>query len=385
MSPAMDGPAEDRLFEIFFDLVRLCSESGSEGEVCAYIREFCTGLGFAVHEDAAAAATGSPCGNLVVRVPAGAFSPLPPLILCAHMDTVKPSVHVIPFDLGDRFVSMSDTVLGADCKAGIASILAAVEYLVGVGGTFRALELLFTVQEEPGLIGVSNLDISLLDGKWGVVLDGSGPVGGIINEAPGQEKLKFTVQGRAAHAGVEPEKGANAIVCAARGIAAVPSGRLDGTTTSNIGLISGGIAVNVVAESALVEAEIRSMSEERLEAERRRMIASFERAAEETGCELSVDVSRSFDHFKLDAASLPVYFLGRALKECGFEPALASSGGGSDANVLNLRGVPMAVMNIGLADAHTKEEYMRKDQIEGVARTVTRLAYLSADEGEKKS
>lgn len=381
MSLQTDGPDVGRLFEIFFDLVRLGSEPGNEGEVCAYIREFCTGLGLAVHEDAAAAATGSQCGNLVIRVPAGAFSPLPPVILCAHMDTVKPSAHVIPFDLGDRFVSMSDTILGADCKAGIASILATVEKLLEVGGPYRALELIFTVQEEPGLVGVQSLDMSLLDGRWGVVLDGSGPVGGIVIEAPSQEKLKFAVKGRAAHAGVEPEKGANAIVCAARGIAGVPTGRLDGTTTSNVGLISGGVAVNVVPEAARVECELRSMSDERLEVERRRLVDSFERAAEEYGCQLEVEVTRAFDHFKLDATATPVYYLARALKDCGFEPALTTSGGGSDANVLNARGLQVAVMNIGLVNAHTKEEYIMKDELAGVARAVTGLAYLAGEEG----
>ena len=385
MSPQTDGPDDGRLFEIFFDLVRLGSEPGNEGEVCAYIREFCTALGFAVHEDAAAAATGSECGNLVVRVPAGTFSSLPPIILCAHMDTVKPSDHVIPFDLGDRFVSMSDTVLGADCKAGIASILATVEKLIEAGGPYRALELIFTVQEEPGLVGVQSLDMELVDGKWGVVLDGSGPVGGIVIEAPSQEKLKFTIKGRAAHAGVEPEKGANAIVCAARGIAGIPTGRLDESTTSNVGLISGGVAVNVVPESAQVECEIRSMSAERLEAERERLLGSFEKASQEMGCELVVEASRSFDHFKLDAAATPVHYLARALKESGFEPALAMSGVGSDANVLNSRGLQIAVMNIGLVNAHSKEEYILKDELTGVARTVTSLAYMAGEEGSVRA
>jgi len=385
MSRATDGPEEGRLFEIFFDLVRLGSEPGSEGEVCTYIREFCTRMGFAVHEDAAAAATGSPCGNLVVRVPAGAFSPLEPVILCAHMDTVKPSDHVIPFDLGDRFVSMSDTILGADCKAGIASILASVEHLMEVGGQFRALELIFTVQEEPGLVGVKCLDMSLLDGSWGVVLDGSGPVGGIVIEAPSREELNFAVKGRAAHAGVEPEKGANAIACAARAISGVHIGRLDEITTSNVGLISGGVAVNVVPESAEVAVELRSLSDERLAEERRRLVDSFERAAEEFGCEVEVEVTRSFDHFKLDASGRPVYLLARALKECGFEPGLTSSGGGSDANVLNAQGLQVAVMNIGLVNAHTKDEYIMKEELVGVARTVTELAYQAWEEGAPRA
>jgi tripeptide aminopeptidase len=382
---AADGPDAARLFQIFFDLARIDSESGCEGEVCSYIRSFCSELGLAVHEDAAATVAGGQCGNLVVRVPAGSFSSLAPVLLCTHMDTVRPGNHVLPFDLGDRFVSMSDTVLGADCKAGIAAVLAAVEWLSVSGGPYRALELVFTVQEEPGLIGVKNLDMTLLDAHWGIVLDGSGPVGGIVIEAPAQEKIRVVVKGRAAHAGVEPEKGASAIVCAARGIAGIKVGRLDESTTSNIGRISGGLADNIVPELAVVEGEVRSMSDAVLEAESRRLVESFERAAEEEGCELEVSVTRSFEHFRMEDGTAPAHYLGRALAECGFEPFLKSSGGGSDANVLNRAGVQCAVMNIGLVNAHSKEEYILKDELHGIARTVGKLAYLAADEGGERA
>jgi tripeptide aminopeptidase len=385
MSPT-EGPAANRLFEIFFELVRIDSVSGFEGAVCAYIKHFCNRLGFAVHEDGAAAETGGECGNLVVRVPAGAFSPLAPVILCAHMDTVEPGRHVLPLDMGDHFVSMSETVLGADCKAGVAAILASVEALVGSGGSYRALELMFTVQEEPGLVGSRHLDMSLVDGEWGVVLDGSGPVGGIVVEAPSQVRLKLTVKGRAAHAGVEPEKGANAIACAASAVAGIRIGRLDETTTSNIGLISGGVAVNIVPELAVVEGEVRSMSDERLDAEGKLVVESFERSAAEWGCTLETQVERSFEHFKLDAASRSVRELARALADCGFEPSLERSGGGSDANVLNAAGLDLTVMNIGLVNAHSKEELIKKDELQGVARVITRLAYAAAEEGmESKS
>jgi len=384
MSPT-EGPEANRLFEIFFELVKIDSVSGFEGAVCAYIKEFCNRLGFAVHEDASAAATGGECGNLVVRVPAGAFSPLAPVILCAHMDTVQPGSHILPFDMGDHFVSMSETVLGADCKAGLAAILATVESLAEAGGPYRALELIFTAQEEPGLVGARHLDMSLVDGEWGVVLDGSGPVGGIVTEAPSQDRFKFTIKGGAAHAGVEPEKGANAIACAARAISEIEFGRLDEVTTANVGLISGGVAVNIVPETAVVEGEIRSMSDERLEAERDRIVSSFQKSAEAAGCELVTEIEHSFQHFKLDAASTPVYQLAMALKSCGFEPGLTSSGGGSDANVLNRAGLSLAVMNIGLVNAHSTQELIKKDQMEGVARVIARLAYAAADEGAERA
>jgi len=381
MSPA-DGPDAGRLFQIFLDLAKIDSESGHERAVCEYIRGFCSNLGLAVHEDEAGAATGGECGNLVVRVPAGAFSPHAPVILCAHMDVVSPGTGVIPFDAGDRFISISETVLGADCKAGVAAILAATESLIGTGGPYRAIELVFTVQEELGLIGSKNLDMSLIDGVWAVVLDGSGPVGGIVIQAPSQDRMKIAVKGRAAHAGVEPENGRSAIMCAARAIAPLRLGRLDETTTSNVGLISGGDAVNVVPEDAVVECELRSFSEERLDTERDLVIKSFERAAEDTGCELDIQVERSFRQFKLDPSSTPVIFLAAALKECGFEPKLNASGGGSDANIFNRQGVPTSVMNIGLVNAHSKEEYILKEDLHGIARSITALAFIAANEGK---
>lgn len=381
MSPE-DGPDATRLFQIFTELVKIDSESGHEDAVRDYIREFCIALSFAVHEDSAGAATGTGCGNLVVRVPAGAFSPLPPVMLCAHMDTVSPGRSIIPFDAGDRFISISETVLGADCKAAVAALLSTVEHLSQTGGPYRALELVFTVQEEPGLIGARNLDMSLLDCEWGVVLDGSGPVGGIVLKAPSQDRYTITVKGRAAHAGVEPEKGVNAIACAARAIAGLRQGRLDESTTSNVGLISGGEAVNIVPEQAVVEGELRSHSEGRLDEERELVLESFRKAAQESGCELECEVAHSFSRFELDASSTPVRLLSIALQECGFEPVMCSSGGGSDANIFNHQGFQVAVMNIGLVNAHCKDEFIMKEELHGIARAAERLAFLAALEGK---
>ncbi|MBU4301303.1 MAG: M20/M25/M40 family metallo-hydrolase, partial [Actinobacteria bacterium] len=238
------GPEPGRLFSIFQELLRIDSEPGKEGELRDYVKGFCSGIGLVTCEDLAGEVTGGESGNLVIRVPSGAPSTEPPIILNAHMDTVAPGEGVVPVEEDDRFTSAGDTVLGADDKAGVAAILAAVECIMGAGMRHRALEVLFTVQEEPGLIGAKNLDRSLLEGRWGLVLDGSGGVGGIVVEAPSRDRVKFTVRGRSAHAGVEPEKGTNAIACAAEAIAGLSLGRLDERTTANIGIINGGRACN---------------------------------------------------------------------------------------------------------------------------------------------
>jgi tripeptide aminopeptidase len=192
-------PDAGRLFSIFSELIKLSSESGHEASVCAFIKDFCANIGAVCHEDNAGRRTGGECGNLVVRVPAGTFSPLPPIIFNAHMDTVRPGRGIMPIDAGDRFMSGGMTVLGADDKAGVAAILASIEMMSKTGAKNRALELVFTVQEEPGLIGAKNLDTSLLDGTWGLVLDGSGPVGGVITRAPGRDLMRFTMRGPVLH------------------------------------------------------------------------------------------------------------------------------------------------------------------------------------------
>ncbi len=371
------GPDPERLFSIFLDLVGIDSESGSEGEVARYVKEFCSRLGLQALEDGAGAATGGQCGNILVDIPGGGDKPL---ILNAHMDTVVPGCGVAAFDDGSGFSSTGETVLGADCKAGLAAILAAVEALLGSGTSHRALELVFTVQEETGLVGASHFDVSTLRGEWGVVLDGSGPVGGIVIEAPGQDQVEIVVRGRSAHAGVEPEKGVSAIACASEAVAGLRLGRRDDITTSNIGLISGGKAVNIVPDLVSLSGEVRSLSDERLDQEREAMLDSFTKAAASHGCELDVKVERKFEHFRLDENAPPVRCLQRAMSECGIESHLASSGGGSDANVFNGAGLELAVMHIGLVDAHTPDEFIRKEDLLAVSRVVHTLAAISVEE-----
>ncbi|MFH1151325.1 MAG: M20/M25/M40 family metallo-hydrolase [Actinomycetota bacterium] len=379
---AVGGPRPERLFSLFQELVRIDSEPRSEGKMCAFLKEFFSHAGLTVHEDTGAAANGGECGNLVVRVPAGAFSPLPPVMLNAHMDSVVPSRGVFPLDIGDRFTSLGETVLGADCKAGLAVLMTCAEWLLSAGLGHRSLELVFTVQEEIGLAGAKNMDMSLVDGEWAVVLDGSGPVGGIVVEAPGQEQITFTVRGRGAHAGIEPEKGVNAIACAAKAISTLQLGRLDERTTANVGVFRGGEAVNIVPDLVTVQAEVRGHDDERLRSERDAMVLAFARAAEESGCGLETEVERSFERFRLDASSTPVRFLAPAMRKCGIEPHTTSSGGGSDANVFNRAGIPAACMCIGLANAHSKEEYILKSDMEACAKVICALAVLSASEGE---
>ncbi|MDD5448376.1 MAG: M20/M25/M40 family metallo-hydrolase, partial [Actinomycetota bacterium] len=220
---------EDRLFSIFSNLLMLESKSKAETEVAAYVRDFLEGIGMGVFEDEAGRLTGGGCGNLIAKFTPSKRNSPKPIMLNAHMDTVASTRGLTYQEEEGELRSSGNTILGADDKAGIAIILSVIEALKK-GGVSCPIEAVFTVQEEIGLVGAKKIDFSMLESDWGLILDGSGPPGGIVIEAPGREDLTFSIKGKAAHAGIEPEKGKNSIECAARAIAKLKSGRLSDNT-----------------------------------------------------------------------------------------------------------------------------------------------------------
>ena len=117
------------------------------------------------------------------------------------------------------------------------------------------LEILLTVGEERGLLGSRNFDYGKLEADFGYILDSSGSPGAIITAAPAQNILNITVKGKSAHAGFEPELGVNAIRIASEVISRLPLGRIDEETTSNIGIIEGGKATNIIPDSVFIQGE----------------------------------------------------------------------------------------------------------------------------------
>src|SRR5689334_23109631 len=268
----------ERLLATFLDLVRIDNPSGDEAAIAAHIRGLLEALGLEVEEDGV--------HNLLARVPGQGE----PLLLNAHMDSVAPCHGVRPLVADGVVRSSGDTVLGADDLAGVAAIIEGVRATLERGGPHRAAELLLTVQEEVGLLGAVAFDTAKLRAREGVTLDSGGDFGGITIGAPSQDSLHAIVIGRAAHAGVAPERGVNAIVVAARALAAMPLGRIDEETTANIGIIRGGDATNIVPERVELWGEARSHSQEKLVGQIEQMIAAFETAARATGANVQVEV-----------------------------------------------------------------------------------------------
>ena len=364
MTPAAPMRAgTDERERLAADFARLCaieSPSGSERAVADAVAAELVACGLEVAEDASAAATGADTGNLLARIPAPAGTPT--VLLCAHLDTVPLAAPVEVVRDGGRFANRNDGILGADNKAAVA-VLLAVARRFAAGGAPVGIELLFTTCEEVALLGAREL-LHELGADFGFVLDHATPIGELIVAAPSYYRIEAHVHGAAAHAGIRPEGGRNAIAVAAKAIAAMPLGRLDAQTTANVGRIEGGVAPNVVAERCRVELEVRSLDDDRAGAVVAEIVDALTEAASDGECDVETTVEQPFRAYRLPRTTPPVEAAIAALEALGIEPSLVATGGGSDANVLVARGLPVLNVANGTERNHEPDESVTVEALE---------------------
>ncbi|KYP81988.1 M20/M25/M40 family metallo-hydrolase [Ferroacidibacillus organovorans] len=347
---------QEALIADFMTLVSIGSLSREEANVAAYIRGVVEELGCTVEEDDAMDEVDGTSGNLIVRV--SGDDSLPIILLMAHMDTVAPGNGVTPIRHEDRITSDGKTILGADDKAGVASILHALRVLRRTKENHPPLEIVFTVCEEVGLLGAKALDRSRLNASYGFCLDSGGTLGFVVAEGPAQAKLHARVYGKAAHAGVAPEKGISAIVVAAEAIAAMPLGRVDARTTANVGKIQGGHATNIVCDFVEFFAEARSLDAERLKAQQDAMSTALQEAATKYGVRVEALWTDSYPALHLPESSFLRTMITNAMAKLDLAPIFGPTGGGSDANVVAGKGIPIANLAVGYQQIHTLEEWI---------------------------
>ncbi|HNV47628.1 MAG TPA: M20/M25/M40 family metallo-hydrolase [Spirochaetota bacterium] len=356
----------DRLVRTFVDLASISSPSWKEEGVIAYLTDALGAMGVSCERH--------PCGdsfNLLASV-SGAVK-RPSILLSAHMDTVVPCDNVRPVVRGGKIVSDGTTILGADDKAAIAAFLEALASIRERDMKHGPVELLFSCAEEVGLSGIKGFDARVLRSRLGFVFDSSGPVGAIVVAAPYHLSFRLVVKGRAAHAGIEPEKGASAIRALGEIMATIPHGRIDAETTANIGTIAGGRATNIVADEAICALEIRSRSKTKLAAVEARMRAVVDTVAHRHGVKVRVHRSLEYSGFSYRPSDPVVAAARRAIERIGLVPALEASGGGSDTNVLNRAGIPSVALSVGMQKVHTTGECIRIRDLENAARLAMAL------------
>ena len=345
---------QERLVNEFLTLVQIDSFAGEEREIADYLIKQLKDLGLEVTEDNAGETINGNAGNLIARLPGDEQKPT--IMFCAHMDRVAPGKGIKPIIDNGIIRSDGTTILAADDAAGIAAILEAVRVIKEAGINHGSLEVVFTIAEEGGLFGAKALDRSQLKAEFAYFLDSNDQVGTIINQAPSHQNLDLTFYGKAAHAGVSPEKGVSAIKIAAEAIAAMKLGRIDHETTANVGIIKGGAATNIVPELCTANCEIRSLDPEKLKNQVDSMIAVARNAAAKYGMKVDIHLEDSYPAFKIPEASPVIQLAMKAAEAIGVTPQIRGTGGGSDASVLNGKDLPSVVLGLNYKDVHSTNE-----------------------------
>jgi len=388
-------PDLDAAFERVMRLMRIPGTSGEEEEVARFVVDELRRAGApatAVQFDDAhrrSPLQGS-VGNLVFTLPGTLRGPR--RLLMAHLDTVPLCVGCRPVRKKDVVVSDDPcTGLGADNRAGCAVLLTAALEILRRGLPHPPSTFLWAVQEEVGLHGSHYASLSKL-GKPRLAFNwDGGPAEKLTIGATGAYRMTIEIKGLASHAGGAPEQGVSSIAIAGLAIADLQKHGWLGDVrkrgrhgTSNIGVIQGGAATNVVPDRVLMRAECRSHDS----AFRKEILETFQTAFEraagqvrsaagatgEVRCQSQLD----YDAFRLDAEEPCVLAAEAAVRAIGAEPMRAVTNGGLDANWLTARGIPTVTLGCGQQNVHTTSEQLDVPAFERACRIALRLATGSA-------
>ena len=359
----MKAVNKERMLAEFKEVVAVPCHTLQERPVFELLRVKLEALGFIVEEDDAGEKLGGNCGNLWAFLPgnkAGATS----VLFSAHMDGVEPCGGTTVVQKDGYLYSDGTTILGGDDKSGVVGILEGVRMIVEENAEHGDIQILFTIAEEGGVNGSRCMDRIKLKAEVAYALDGEGAPGEVVIGAPGQYKWNISVHGKKAHGGLEPEKGINAIMIAAKALAEVERyGRIDEETTCNIGVIGGGVATNVVPDLVVIEGDVRSRNNEKLEAVREELVSTICNAVEKFGGKFTAEVEHKYSSFLIDTNSTVVKLAERACELYNLPLDITQTGGGSDANFFNAYGVPCVILGTGMKNVHTVEEFIKEEDL----------------------
>ncbi|MGB7605656.1 MAG: M20/M25/M40 family metallo-hydrolase [Lutisporaceae bacterium] len=351
----------ERLINEFLEMVQITSLSLKEKTFADYLSGKLINMGIEVYIDKAGEKCDGNTGNIIARLKGNTEAPT--IMLGAHMDTVVPGDNIKPQIKNGYIYSDGTTILGSDDKAGIAAILEAIRYINENNIKHGDIELVFFISEEGGMFGSKHLDYSKINSKLAFILDSSGSVGNVIIQGPAQMRIEATINGKAAHAGIAPEEGINAIQVASRAIDNMNLLRIDHETTANVGIIKGGSATNIVCDSVYTRFEARSLNNDKLKAQSDHMIECINTACKEYNTTCDLKATLNYPAFAIDKNSDIAKLVTKAIESIGQKANLISSGGGSDTNILNGNGIAAVTLAIGMNNVHTTSENIAIESI----------------------
>lgn len=381
---ALRGRVEQHLPRYLESLERLvnidCGSYSPDGvnRVADIVVDSLRGLGAAVERIPHEPAGGHvPLGDLVIGRIAGQG---PRLLLIGHMDTVFE-----PGTVAERpYRTANGRAHGpgvTDMKAGLLAGLHAIEALAATGATPTVTFVANPDEEIGSPFSTPHIRRLAAEHDAALVLECARANGDIVSARKGIADVRVQFTGRAAHAGVEPEKGRSAILEAAHQVVALHelNGRWPSVTV-NAGVIHGGTRPNVIAERCEIHVDLRAATLDEFESavtELERLVAT----AHVDG--VRAEVHRGAGHRPMERTPASAKLAALAISlagELGFTLRDASTGGASDANTTSAEGVPTldGLGPVG-GDDHSVDEWLDLDSV--VPRT-TLLAGLMARAGD---
>jgi len=381
----------DDAIDLVMRMLAIPGRSGQESRIAQFIVAELGRAGISdaqIHFDKAHQKSpfGGEIGNLIVKLPGTLRRPRK--LLMAHLDTVPLCVGCNPVRVGNLVRSKNPaTALGGDDRAGAATLLNTLKLIRRHNLPHPPLTFLWTVQEEVGLIGARHVSVNKLGNpKLCFNWDG-GPANLATVGATGDDHIAIEITGIASHAGAHPENGVSAVAIAARAIQSLVEEGWHGkvtkgkkTGTSNIGVIQGGEATNVVTDHLVLKAEARSHDP----AFRAKIVDAYHKAfqaaaksirnvAGKTG-QVRFETFHKYESFRIDPQSAVVQAACEAIREIGMEPETRISNGGLDANWMFTHGLPTVTLGCGQSDIHTVKEVLHLDTFLNACRIALLLA-----------
>jgi len=340
-----------KIQDLFIKLVKIDSPFGQEKKVADFVIKELKKLGLIIKQDK--------FGNIIAR--SKKFNPKDSILFCAHLDTVESNKGIKPRVKNGVIYSDGKHILGADNKAAIAEIIYSLQKAKGISN----VELLFTVQEENGLIGAKDLDKKLIKSKKALVLDYSFPPGYIVLKTPSAVMIEIEISGRSIH-GARANSEDNAInvsgACAINLTSCIDPG-----ISCNIGMVSGGTAVNVSPASVKMNSGLRSFSEAKLNSFIKKKEKELKKIASARNCGILIKKTRIGYAYSYNKDDKLIRDIIERFKQLNIKTKLESSFGLSDANILNKCGIKAIEIGYGPQRTHTNKEFVSIKDMERIS------------------
>lgn len=357
---------KERLTGNLIEMLKIHSPSMKEAEYAKYLVNILEDMGGLIYLDKGYLEYGGNAPTIIAKFEGDIEGE--GITFSAHMDVVEPNLNVNPIIEDNIIKTDGTTTLGGDDKAGIASIIEAIRTVKENNISHRDIFVVLTPCEEVGMLGAKHIKWDeipkdMFPAKNMIVVDNAGDAGIIAHSAPSKYDFKISFKGKKAHAGIEPEKGINAIVLASNVLANIETGRIDNLTTSNISEIKSQFPSNVVPDNCIITGEVRGHSEEKI----LEIIKSYEEICEKTvsnlGGEFELEYKCDYPVLKpKDDLSFAKEFA-EIYEELDVPAELKVIGGGSDSNIFAKQGFNSIIIGVGMNDVHTVEEYLELEEL----------------------